>query len=163
MIDRQLPASAFSWANWLLAIRPATLSAAVAPVLVGTAAAAGERFRAELFVATLAASLFIQIGANLSNDLFDYERGADTPDRLGPLRVTQSGLIPLAQVRSAAYLAFGAAAAIGLYLVYEGGWPILATGLHRRPLALGLPRSGRRDGFSHLRPRRRNRHLLPAS
>ncbi len=140
MIDRQVSSRAFPWANWLLAIRPATLSAAVAPVLVGTAAAAGERFRADLFVATLAASLLIQVGANLSNDLFDYERGADTPDRLGPLRVTQSGLIPLAQVRAAAYLAFGAAAAIGLYLVYEGSWPILAIGL--ACIAAGLAYTG---------------------
>jgi len=118
-----------TWASWLLAIRPATLSAAVAPVLVGTAAAADERFRLHIFVLTLAASLLIQIGANLANDLFDFERGADTPDRLGPPRVTQGGLIPVSQVRAAAYLSFAAAAAIGLYLVLVGGWPILFIGL----------------------------------
>lgn len=129
MIDSQLSSSIGPWAKWLLAIRPATLSAAVAPVLVGTAAAANERFRLELFVATLTAALLIQIGTNLTNDLFDYQRGADRPDRLGPPRVTQSGLITQTQVRNAAYLAFGAAAAIGLYLVYEGGWPILAIGI----------------------------------
>lgn len=140
MIGGQVSSRPSAWVSWLLAIRPATLPAAVAPVLVGTAAAADERFRLHIFVVTLAASLLIQIGTNLANDLFDFERGADTTDRLGPLRVTQSGLIPLAQVRAAAYLAFGAAAAIGLYLVFVGGWPILAIGL--ASIAAGLAYTG---------------------
>jgi len=126
---------------WLLAIRPATLSAAVAPVLVGTALAAGEgEFRPLVFAATLAAALLIQTGTNLANDLFDYERGADNAGRLGPPRVTQSGLIPPEQVRAATYLSFGAAAAIGLYLVFVGGWPILAIGL--TAIAAGLAYTG---------------------
>lgn len=117
------------WANWLLAVRPVTLFAAVAPVLVGTAAAEADgQFRPLVFVATLAAALLIQIGTNLANDLFDFERGADASDRLGPPRVTQGGLIPPAQVRAGIFVAFGAAAAIGLYLVAVGGWPILAIG-----------------------------------
>jgi 1,4-dihydroxy-2-naphthoate octaprenyltransferase len=119
------------WTSWLTAARPATLSAALAPVLVGTAAAAGAdgKFRVPVFVATLAAALLIQIGTNLANDLSDFVRGADAADRLGPTRVTQRGLISPGQVRLATYVSFGAAAGIGLYLVTVGGWPILAIGL----------------------------------
>ncbi len=118
------------WARWLAAARPATLSAAISPVLVGTAAASAEHsFRPFVFAATMSAALLIQVGTNLANDVFDRERGADTADRLGPVRVTQSGLLPAAQVRAAAFLTFGLAALIGLYLVSVGGWPILAIGV----------------------------------
>ena len=128
-------------ANWLLAVRPATLTAAVAPVLVGAAAAGAEgQFRPLVFAATLAAALLIQAGTNLANDLSDFERGADTDDRLGPPRVTQQGLISPAQVRAATYLAFGAAAVIGLYLALVGGWPILAIGV--AAIAAGLAYTG---------------------
>ena len=124
-----LPARTMPWAHWLTAVRPATLSAAVAPVLVGTAAAgADDHFHPWVFVATLGAALLIQIGTNLANDLFDYEHGADTEERLGPPRVTQSGLIAPEQVRLGTYAVFGAAAVIGLYLAFVGGWPILAIG-----------------------------------
>jgi len=140
-MGRTLSARLSSWSHWLAAARPATLSAAVAPVLVGTALAAGEgEFRPLVFAATLAAALLIQTGTNLANDLFDYERGADNAGRLGPPRVTQSGLIPPEQVRAATYLSFGAAAAIGLYLVFVGGWPILAIGL--TAIAAGLAYTG---------------------
>jgi 1,4-dihydroxy-2-naphthoate octaprenyltransferase len=136
-----LSSRAFFWANWLLAIRPATFSAAVAPVLVGAAAASADgEFRPLVFAATLAAALFIQIGTNMANDLFDFERGADTADRLGPPRVTQSGLITPGQVRAGVYVAFVAATAIGLYLVTEGGWPILAIGI--LALAAGIAYTG---------------------
>ena len=127
--DALLP-RASTWTSWLTAARPATLTAALVPVLVGSAAAGRDgELRALVFVATLAAALFIQIGTNLANDLSDFERGADTPDRLGPPRVTQSGLISPGQVRAATYISFGAAAIIGLYLVFVGGWPILAIGI----------------------------------
>ena len=80
---------------WSLAARPRTLPAAVAPVLVGTALAGSEgTFRALPFVAALIGSVFIQIGTNLSNDYSDARRGADTEDRLGPVRVTAGGLMP---------------------------------------------------------------------
>jgi len=115
---------------WLLAARPATLPAAVVPVLVGTAlAVGGGAFRAAPFVAALLASLLIQIGTNLANDLFDFQKGADTAARLGPQRVTQSGLIPPATVRQAMILTFTAAALIGGYLVVIGGLPILIVGV----------------------------------
>ena len=117
---------------WLLAARPATLPAAVVPVLVGTAAAyhTQSAFNPTVFVLTLAASVLIQIGTNFANDVFDFRRGADTAERLGPLRVTQAGLMTPQQVLAATCLTFGAALLIGLYLVLAvGGWPILLIGV----------------------------------
>lgn len=112
-----------------MAARPATLTAAIVPVLVGTAAARHHgHFQALPFMGALSAALLIQIGTNLANDLFDFERGADATGRLGPPRVTQAGLVPPQRVRIAMCLAFGAAATIGLYLVVVGGWPILLMG-----------------------------------
>ena len=81
---------------WLMAARPRTLPAAIAPVLAGTAAAvhcAGELPRWGAFFAALIGSIFIQIGTNLANDYSDAKRGADTADRLGPVRVTASGMV----------------------------------------------------------------------
>lgn len=122
--------SAPGWSVWLAAARPATLPAAVVPVLVGTAAAYHDgRQRWLPFAAAFMASLLIQIGTNLANDVFDFERGADASGRLGPPRVTQTGLASPGQVRLATVLAFGAAAAIGLYLVAVGGWPVLVIGV----------------------------------
>ena len=115
---------------WLLAARPRTLPAAVAPVIVGTAIAVAEgRFAFWAAAASFAVALLLQIGANLANDVFDYRRGADTTARLGPTRVTQSGLIPPERVLLATWLTLGAAALAGLYLVWRGGWPILLLGL----------------------------------
>ncbi|HMA33456.1 MAG TPA: 1,4-dihydroxy-2-naphthoate polyprenyltransferase [Chloroflexia bacterium] len=115
---------------WLLAARPATLPAAIVPVLVGTAlAVGGGHFRPLPFLATLVASLLIQIGTNLANDLFDFQKGADTAERLGPPRVTQSGLIPPATVKNAMIGVFTAAALIGVYLILVGGLPILIVGV----------------------------------
>src|ERR671918_1733279 len=102
---------------WLVAARPRTLPAAVAPVLVGTALAGSEDvFRPLAFVAALVGSIFIQIGTNLSNDYSDARRGADTEDRLGPVRVTAGGLVPPKQVLVATYVAFGLAVLAGSYL-----------------------------------------------
>lgn len=115
---------------WLLAARPATLTAALAPVAVGCALAVRDgHFRALPAAATLLAALLIQIGTNFVNDVADFERGADTEERLGPVRVTQSGLISAAQVRRAAILTFAAAGLLGLYLVAIAGWPILLVGV----------------------------------
>src|SRR5919107_110020 len=84
---------------WLLAIRPKTLPAAISPVLVGCAVAWAERgFDLVAALAAFAVALLLQVGANLANDVADFRRGADTPDRLGPLRATQGGLIPPRQV-----------------------------------------------------------------
>jgi 1,4-dihydroxy-2-naphthoate octaprenyltransferase len=116
---------------WLLAARPATLPAAIVPVLVGTGAALhGTReLRETIFVATLLAALLIQIGTNFANDVFDFRRGADTAERLGPLRVTQGGLVTPRQVVIATCVTFGLALLLGIYLVAVGGWPILAIGV----------------------------------
>jgi 1,4-dihydroxy-2-naphthoate octaprenyltransferase len=114
---------------WLVAARPRTLPAAVAPVLVGTALAGSEDvFRPLAFVAALLGSVFIQIGTNLSNDYSDARRGADTEDRLGPVRVTASGLVAPRQVLVATWLAFGVAVAFGVYLIALVGWELLAIG-----------------------------------
>src|SRR6266498_5623706 len=114
---------------WMMAARPPTLPAVLVPVLVGTAAVAKLGFLPLAFVAALVAAALIQIGTNFANDYFDFHKGADTAERLGPVRVTQSGLIAPATVRTAMILVFGLAALIGLYLVFVGGWPILAIGL----------------------------------
>ena len=115
---------------WLVAARPRTLPAAVAPVLVGTALAVSEDvFRPLAFVAALVGSVFIQIGTNLSNDLSDARRGADTEDRLGPVRVTAGGLMPPRRVLVGTYVAFGVAVAAGLYLTAIAGWEILVVGV----------------------------------
>jgi 1,4-dihydroxy-2-naphthoate octaprenyltransferase len=116
---------------WLLAARPATLPAAIVPVLVGSAAAVHDTrtLNIAVFIATLVTSLLIQIGTNFANDVFDFRRGADTADRLGPLRVTQGGLVTPRQVLVATFVTFGFAVLLGLYLVAVGGPTILAIGV----------------------------------
>ena len=114
-----------------MAARPRTLPAAVAPVLVGTAAAVqwfGEWPRWGAFVAALVGSVFIQIGTNLANDYSDAKRGADTADRLGPVRVTASGMVTPRRVMAATWIAFGVAVACGVYLATVAGWEILVIG-----------------------------------
>src|SRR3954471_5147977 len=116
---------------WLMAARPRTLPAAIAPVLVGTAASvewAGELPRIGAFIAALIGSIFIQIGTNLANDYSDAKRGADTADRLGPVRVTSSGLITPARVLRATWVAFAVAVAAGIYLAAVAGIVILLIG-----------------------------------
>lgn len=116
---------------WLLASRPATLPAAAVPVLVGTACAIalGAHFKLLVFAVTLLSALFIQIGTNFANDYSDFHRGADHAGRLGPTRVTQSGLIDHEAVRRGIVVAFGIATLLGAYLAYVGGWPIIAIGV----------------------------------
>ncbi|HZB75112.1 MAG TPA: 1,4-dihydroxy-2-naphthoate polyprenyltransferase [Solirubrobacteraceae bacterium] len=114
---------------WLMAARPRTLPAAVAPVLVGTAlAATGGTFKVLTFLAALIGALFIQVGTNLSNDYSDARRGADTEDRLGPVRVTAGGLVPPRQVLIATYVAFAVAVLAGSYLIATAGWELLLVG-----------------------------------
>ena len=115
---------------WLQAIRPKTLSAGAVPVIIGIGLAYGQGSGRLLpAVAALAGALLIQIGTNLSNDYYDFKRGADTSERLGPVRVTQNGLIAPQVVLAAGLLCFAAAFAVGLYLVALGGWPIAALGV----------------------------------
>jgi 1,4-dihydroxy-2-naphthoate polyprenyltransferase len=117
---------------WVQAARPRTLPAAVAPVLVGTAAAwqwAGHLPRVVAFFVALLGSIFIQIGANLANDYSDARRGADTVDRLGPVRVTSAGLVTPQRVLRATWIAFAVALACGIYLTIVAGWVILVIGI----------------------------------
>jgi 1,4-dihydroxy-2-naphthoate polyprenyltransferase len=114
---------------WLAAARVRTLPAAVAPVLVGTALGAVDgTLRPLAFLAALVGAILIQVGTNLSNDYSDARRGADTEDRLGPVRVTAGGLVPPRQVLIATYVTFGLALLVGLYLVTVAGWELLAVG-----------------------------------
>jgi 1,4-dihydroxy-2-naphthoate polyprenyltransferase len=114
---------------WLMASRLRTLPAAIAPVLVGTALAGFEHaFHPLRFVAALFGAIFIQVGTNLSNDYSDARRGADTDDRLGPVRVTAGGLVPPSQVLIATYVSFGLAVLAGIYLIVVAGWLLLAIG-----------------------------------
>ncbi len=128
---------------WLIAVRPKTLSIAVAPVLAGSTLGwvdAGNLAWPVLSVA-LGAAVLIQVGTNLYNDAADSKRGADDPAmRLGPARVTASGWLSFTQVRRAAALSFAAAALLGGYLVWVGGWPILVVGL--ASIAAGLAYTG---------------------
>jgi len=115
---------------WLLAARPKTLPAASAPVLIGTAMAhAGGGIHWLSALAALVGALLIQVGTNFANDYFDFRKGADTPDRLGPLRVTQAGLVSPGTMKRATILVFALAIMIGVYLVWRGGWPIVIIGL----------------------------------
>ena len=122
---------------WILAARPATLWAAVAPVLVGSAlAVAADVFRWDAFIVTLLAALLIQIGVNFANDVADGTRGTDA-DRIGPTRAVASGLITPRQMWIGIGWTFGLAAIAGLYLVKLGGPWILAIGVVSIVAALG--------------------------
>ncbi|MDP6330060.1 MAG: 1,4-dihydroxy-2-naphthoate polyprenyltransferase [SAR324 cluster bacterium] len=118
------------WKSWLLALRPKTLGAGAAPVLIGTAMAfesgKGHMLSA---IAALVGALLIQIGTNLSNDYFDYIKGADTEERLGPVRATQAGWISPQVILRSSMLVFASAVLIGLFLVWRGGWPIVLIGI----------------------------------
>jgi 1,4-dihydroxy-2-naphthoate octaprenyltransferase len=113
-----------------MAARPQTLPAAAAPVVVGTAVAVHDGLFAPLpALGALLGALLIQVGTNLANDYFDAVKGADTEDREGFTRVTQSGIIAPERVRLATAFTFGVAVLVGVYLVYVGGVPILVVGV----------------------------------
>jgi 1,4-dihydroxy-2-naphthoate octaprenyltransferase len=117
--------------RWLVAARPKTLSAAVVPVLIGTALAwrDAKPLHWMMFACALAGATFIQIGTNFVNDALDFKKGADTAERLGPLRVTQAGLLSADAVVRGAYVCFVLAALCGVPLIMRGGWPLLIIGL----------------------------------
>ena len=115
---------------WLLASRPKTLPAAVSPVIIGSAVAFAEHsFRFGPALAAFLGALLLQIGANLANDVFDYEKGADQHDRLGPMRVTQAGLLSPKDVKTGMWVTFALAAICGIYMTLVSGWFILLIGL----------------------------------
>lgn len=114
---------------WWLAIRPRTLPAAIAGVLTGTAVAVQDQlFRVWPFLGALAVALLLQIGSNLANDVFDFEKGADSGERLGPLRVTQSGLLTPQEVKLGTLIVFALAGMIGLALAAASSWWMLLVG-----------------------------------
>ncbi|HEV7923105.1 MAG TPA: 1,4-dihydroxy-2-naphthoate polyprenyltransferase [Thermoanaerobaculia bacterium] len=113
---------------WIAAARPKTLAAAVVPVMIG-AALAPRPLQWWLLFFTLAGAVLIQIGTNFVNDALDFEKGADTGERLGPLRVTSAGLLSAEAVMRGAYVCFALAVVCGIPLLLRGGWPLLAIGV----------------------------------
>jgi 1,4-dihydroxy-2-naphthoate polyprenyltransferase len=125
-----LTVKSFDWNTWKLAIRLRTLPAAAAGVITGSALAWYDGyFRLDATLACLLTALLLQIGSNLANDVFDFERGTDTAERAGPTRVTQAGLLTPSQVKMGMLVIFGLAILCGLYLAWLGGWPIILLGI----------------------------------
>jgi len=120
----------FSLKSWILAARPKTLSAAIAPVILGTALAWHD-FHIDIITSlvTFLSAICIQIGTNFSNDISDFLKGADTKERLGPIRATQSGLLTIKQLKIGTIIIFSIAIIFGFYLAYIGGMPIVIIGL----------------------------------
>ena len=123
--------SLISLRPWILALRPKTLTAALVPVMVATALVSAGRFdlKIDLSFCALLSAIFIQIGTNLINDAIDFQKGADDKNRIGPKRVTQSGLLSAKKVMHGGYAAFMIAALFGLPLIIAGGWPIVLIGV----------------------------------
>jgi len=126
---------------WMVAARPATLTAAFAPVAVGTACAwRVGGFRWDAALAALLGAFLIQIATNFANDMFDFEKGADTEERLGPTRAAQAGLLSVAQLRRGIIVSFAIALGTGLYLTWIAGPAVVAIGL--ASMAAGLAYTG---------------------
>ena len=116
--------------KWILAARPKTLPAAFSPVILGVALSYHDGiFHSFIFLMTILAAVLIQIGANFANDVYDFQKGTDRDDRLGPIRATQSGLITPEKMKKAMWLIFALAICVGFYLAWIGGWPIVIIGL----------------------------------
>lgn len=132
LLDSPTPAlRSRRWERWWVASRPRTLTMAVAPVLAGSSLAWSQGAAPDwlAFALTLLCAVLIQVGTNFLNDVADHERGNDGVDRVGPLRITAAGWATPAEVKRAAWVAFGTAFALGLVLVWIGGLAILALGL----------------------------------
>lgn len=115
---------------WVLAARPKTLPAGAAPVVIGIAMALeAGMFHWAPALAALIGALLIQIGTNFANDYYDFAKGTDTADRIGPIRATQSGLIAPQTMRHAAMITFALVFIPGTYILARGGWPFLVIGL----------------------------------
>jgi 1,4-dihydroxy-2-naphthoate polyprenyltransferase len=145
--------AAATFRHWLVAIRPQTLPVAVVPVLVGVTLASQDvgALSGLVLAATLIAALLIQIATNLHNDVSDFERGADDPaTRLGPRRATAEGWLTPAQVRRGTALSFAGAGLVGLWLAWQGGWPILAIGVASIACAWGYSGGAKPIAYSAL-------------
>ena len=118
------------WKIWWLASRPKTLPAAASGVVMGSALAwMDHSFQVLPALAALCVALLLQIGSNVANDVYDFERGADTSERHGPLRVTQAGLLTPPQMKRGMWIIFGLSALFGLSLAFLRGWPVIVIGL----------------------------------
>jgi 1,4-dihydroxy-2-naphthoate octaprenyltransferase len=134
---------------WLLAIRPKTLFASICPVMIGTAMAYGDGvYDFATAGMCLLGALLIQIGTNLANDYFDFKKGADTEERIGPTRVTQAGLIKPYEVMIGFILAFLLAGLVAWKLYERGGWPIAAIGI--ASVLSGILYTGTRYAFGYM-------------
>lgn len=130
MSELARPQPVSTWQAWLLAARPKTLPAAVAPIAVGTALAIADGgFHLGAALVALLISLLLQVAANFANDVSDFKRGADDEERVGPLRVTQHGLLTPSAVITGTAIVVGLAVVLGSYLVWRGGWPVLLLGV----------------------------------
>ena len=125
------PAPRASLKSWAMALRPKTLTAALVPIIVATALvkAQGETILWWVSICALLSAFFIQIATNLFNDAIDFKKGADTETRIGPQRVTQSGVMTSRQVMIGGGLCLFVAFLFGVPLVIQGGWPIVVIGL----------------------------------
>lgn len=113
-----------------IAIRPKTLSASIAPVLVGSAIAFNSsQFNLRIFFLTIFSAIFIQIGTNFANDVYDFINGADNDERVGPTRAVQANLISVNVMKYLTIIAFSLSVICGLPLVIKGGYPILLIGI----------------------------------
>jgi len=129
LAQRAVPGG-FDRRAWLMAARPRTLAVAVGPIAVGTAVASvegGARFLPAL--AALLGAVLLQLGSNFANDVYDFEKGADGEDRIGPARASQLGLLTASQLRTGMVAVFAAATLVGVYLAAIAGWPIVAIGV----------------------------------
>jgi 1,4-dihydroxy-2-naphthoate octaprenyltransferase len=133
---------------WLIAARPPTLLASVAPVLVGGGLAIGDGvFRADAFVVTLVTAVLLNVAVNFANDASDARRGADGPHRIGPARVVATGLLTARQVWIGTAVVLALAVAGGAYLAWISGWPILAIGAAAIVAALAYTGGPRPYGY----------------
>ena len=127
--------------NWLIAARLNTLPVAISPVILGSALAIHDQsFHVFICVITILVAVLIQVGTNFANDVYDYQKGSDREDRLGPKRATQSGLIHPKKMEKAMWLTYGLAICLGFYLASIGGWPIVWIGL--TSIAAGITYTG---------------------
>ena len=124
------PARPPQLAVWASAARLRTIPASIAPVLIGVVLAYADGLgHAPAALAALIGAILIQVGTNYANDYFDFVKGADTAERLGPRRAVQSGLVSPEAMRLAAVIVFGLAVLVGMYLAWRGGWPIIVVGV----------------------------------
>ena len=114
-----------SMQSWFMAIRPRTLPAAIGPLLIGNMLAIGlEQFSLLIAFTSMLCAVLLQISVNLANDYFDFKNGIDTEERIGPIRVTQSGILAPSSVRNAMISCLITSLLVGSLLIVHGGWPI---------------------------------------